>query len=153
MKKTERKIPAIKDGSVIDHIPSRETFRIIRILNPQEFINPISVTLNLDSDKIGKKGVIKIDDRFLTKDEVDKISILAPNATVSIIRNYKIEKKIQVKIPKEFTGILICSNPMCITNKEEVVTKFNVIRNNPLELKCRYCERVYGKDDLDIKRK
>ena len=153
MKKIERKVPAIKDGSVIDHIPSRETFRIIRILNPQEFINPISVTLNLDSDKIGKKGVIKIDDRFLTKDEVDKISILAPNATVSIIRNYKIEKKIQVKIPKEFIGILICSNPMCITNKEEVVTKFKVIRNNPLELKCQYCERVYGKDDLDIKRK
>ena len=153
MKKIERKVPAIKDGSVIDHIPSRDTFRIIRILNPQEFINPISVTLNLDSDKIGKKGVIKIDDRFLTKDEVDKISILAPNATVSIIRNYKIEKKIQVKIPKEFTGILICSNPMCVTNKVEVVTKFKVIRNNPLELKCRYCERVYGKDDLDIKRK
>lgn len=153
MKKIERKVPAIKDGSVIDHIPSRDTFRIIRILNPQEFIHPISVTLNLDSDKIGKKGVIKIDNRFLTKDEVDKISILAPNATVSIIRNYKIEKKIQVKMPKEFTGILICSNPMCITNKEEVVTKFKVIRNNPLELKCRYCERVYGKDDLDIKRK
>jgi aspartate carbamoyltransferase regulatory subunit len=153
MRKIERKVPAIKDGSVIDHIPSRETFRIIRILNPQEFINPISVTLNLDSDKIGKKGVIKIDDRFLTKDEVDKISILAPNATVSIIRNYKIEKKIQVKMPKEFIGILICSNPMCITNKEEVVTKFKVIRNNPLELKCQYCERVYGKDDLDIKRK
>jgi len=153
MKKIERKVPAIKDGSVIDHIPSRETFRIIRILNPQEFINPISVTLNLDSKKMGKKGVIKIDDRFLTKDEVDKISILAPNATVSIIRNYKIEKKIEVKIPKEFIGILICSNPMCVTNKEEIVTKFKVVRDNPLELKCQYCERVYGKDDLEIKRK
>lgn len=153
MKKIERKVPAIKDGSVIDHIPSRETFRIIRILNPQEFIHPISVTLNLDSKKMGKKGVIKIDDRFLTKAEVDKISILAPNATVSIIKNYKIEKKIQVKIPKEFIGILNCSNPMCITNKEDVVTKFKVIRENPLELKCQYCERVYGKDDLDIKRK
>jgi aspartate carbamoyltransferase regulatory subunit len=153
MKKIERKVPAIKDGSVIDHIPSRETFRIIRILNPQEFIHPISVTLNLDSKKIGKKGVIKIDDRFLTKNEVDKISILAPNATVSIIRNYKIEKKIEVKTPEEFIGILNCSNPMCITNKEVVVTRFKVIREDPLELKCQYCERVYGKDDLEIKRK
>jgi aspartate carbamoyltransferase regulatory subunit len=153
MKKTERKIPAIKDGSVIDHIPSRETFRIMRILNPQEFIHPISVTLNLDSKKIGKKGVIKIDNRFLTKDEVDKIAILAPNASVSIIKNYKIEKKIHVKIPKEIIGILNCSNPMCVTNKEDVVTKFKVIREDPLELKCQYCERVYGKDDLEIKRK
>lgn len=149
----ERKIPAIKDGSVIDHIPSRETFRIIRILDPQEFKHPISVTLNLNSERIGKKGVIKIDNRFLTKNEVNKIAILAPNATVSIIKDYKIKEKIEVRIPEELVGIVNCSNPSCITNKEEVRTKFKVIREEPLEVKCHHCERVYGRDDIEIKRK
>jgi aspartate carbamoyltransferase regulatory subunit len=153
MKKVERKIPAIKDGSVIDHIPSRETFRIMRILNPQEFTHPITVTLNLKSNKIGKKGVIKIDDRFLTKKEVNKIAILAPNATVSIIKDYSIEEKINVKIPTELVGIINCSNPSCVTNKEEITTNFKVMRKDPLEVKCLYCEKVYEKDEFEIKRK
>jgi len=153
MKIKERKVPAIKNGTVIDHIPSRETFRIIRILDPQEFEHPISVTLNLHSKKMGKKGVIKIDNRFLTQKEVNKIAILAPNATVSIIKNYAIEKKITVQIPKELLGIVSCSNPACVTNKENVSTKFKVIRENPFEVKCHYCEKVYGKEDLEIKRK
>lgn len=153
MEMKERKIPAIKEGTVIDHIPSRETFRIIRILDPQEFKHPISVTLNLDSKKIGKKGVIKIDNRFLTKDEVNKIAILAPNASVSIIKDYKIVEKIEVKTPKELVGIINCSNPDCITNREKVSTTFKVIREDPLRVKCHYCERVFGKDELEIKRK
>ncbi len=147
----ERKVPAIKDGTVIDHIPSRDTFRIIRILNPQEFIHPISVALNLESKKMGKKGVIKIDNRFLTKGEVNRIAILAPKATVSIIRNYKVQEKIKVKIPEELVGIINCTNPVCITNREKIVSKFNVLSKEPLEVKCHYCERVYGKDELEIR--
>ena len=147
----ERKVPAIKDGTVIDHIPSRDTFRIIRILNPQEFIHPISVALNLDSKKMGKKGVIKIDNRFLTKGEVNRIAILAPKATVSIIRNYKVQEKIKVKIPEELVGIINCTNPVCITNREKIVSKFNVLSKEHLEVKCHYCERVYGKDELEIR--
>ncbi len=153
MEERERRVPAIKDGTVIDHIPSRETFRIIRILDPQEFKHPISVTLNLDSNIMGKKGVIKIDNRFLTKNEVDKIAILAPHATVSIIRNYKISEKIKVALPEKLVDIISCSNPSCITNKEDVETLFKVIRKEPMEVKCHYCERSYGKDELEIKRK
>jgi aspartate carbamoyltransferase regulatory subunit len=153
MDKIERKIPAIKDGSVIDHIPSRDTFRIMRVLDPQEFIYPISVTLNLESKKMGKKGVIKIDTRILTKNEVNKIAILAPYATVSIIKNYEVVEKIQVKIPSELVGIINCANPICVTNKEEVRTNFKVIREDPVEVKCHYCERVYDKDEVEIKRK
>ena len=153
MDKIERKIPAIKDGSVIDHIPSRDTFRIMRVLDPQEFIHPISVTLNLESKKMGKKGVIKIDTRILTKNEVNKIAILAPYATVSIIKNYEVVEKIQVKIPSELVGIINCTNPICVTNKEEVRTNFKVIREDPVEVKCHYCERVYDKDEVEIKRK
>jgi aspartate carbamoyltransferase regulatory subunit len=153
MEKQERKIPAIKNGTVIDHIPSRETFRIIRILDPQEFKHPISVTLNLDSKVLGKKGVIKIDNRFLTESEVNKISILAPKATVSIIRNYKISEKIKVKLPQKLMGIISCSNPTCVTNMEEVESIFKLERQDPVEFRCHYCERTYGKDELEIKKK
>ena len=149
----ERKIPAIKDGTVIDHIPSRETFRIIRILDPQEFKYPINVALNLESKKMGNKGMIKIDNRFLTKDEVNKIAILAPKATVSIIKNYKVKEKIKVKLPEELIGVLNCTNPVCVTSKETVESKFKVLRDEPLEVKCHYCERVYGKDEVEIRRK
>jgi aspartate carbamoyltransferase regulatory subunit len=149
----ERKIPGIKDGTVIDHIPSRDTFRIIRILNPQEFKYPINLALNLDSKKMGNKGMIKIDSRFLTQSEVNKIAILAPNATVSIIKNYKVMEKIQVKIPEELVDVLDCTNPVCITSKEIAISKFKVLRKEPLEVKCHYCERVYGKDEVEIKRK
>jgi aspartate carbamoyltransferase regulatory subunit len=102
---------------------------------------------------MGKKGVIKIDNRFLTKNEVDKIAILAPHATVSIIRNYKISEKIKVALPEKLVDIISCSNPACITNKEDVETLFKVIRKDPMEVKCHYCERSYGKDELEIKRK
>ena len=149
----ERRIPAIKDGTVIDHIPSRETFRIIRILNPQEFKYPINVALNLESKKMENKGMIKIDNRFLTKDEVNKIAILAPKATVSIIKNYKVKEKINVKLPDELVGVLDCTNPSCVTSKEIVESTFKVLREEPLEVKCHYCERVYGKDEVEIKRK
>lgn len=146
----ERKIPAIKEGSVIDHIPSRDTFKIIRILDPKEFKHTINVALNLESKKMGKKGVIKIDNRFLTKEEVNKIAILAPNATVSIIKNYEVKEKIDVSVPKHLNGIVKCTNPMCVTNKEGVKSKFKVIREEPLELKCEYCERVINKDEVEI---
>ena len=149
----EQKIPAIKEGTVIDHIPSRDTFKIIRILNPQEFEHPINVALNLKSKRMGKKGVIKIDKRLLTKNEVNKIAILAPNATVSIIKNYKVKEKIQVSIPSELEGIIDCTNPVCITNNEKVVSKFKVVHDEPLEVECRYCERVYEQNEVDIKRK
>ncbi len=149
----ERRIPAIKNGTVIDHIPSRETFRIIRILNPQEFKYPINLALNLNSKKMGSKGVIKIDGRFLSQSEVNKIAILAPNATVSIIKNYKVIEKIQVKLPEELVSVLNCTNPVCITSKEIVMSQFKVLREEPLEVKCHYCERVYGKDEVQIKRK
>ena len=149
----ERRIPAIKDGTVIDHIPSRDTFRIMRILNPQEFKYPINLALNLNSKKMGSKGVIKIDSRFLSQDEVNKIAILAPNATVSIIKNYNVIEKIQVKLPEELVCVLNCTNPGCITSKEIVMSKFKVLREEPLEVKCHYCERVYGKDEVQIERK
>ncbi len=145
----ELKIPAIKQGTVIDHLPSRDTFKVMRILNPQEFRYPISIALNLKSKSMGIKGIIKISNRSLTKEEVDKIAILAPNATVNIIEDYKVKKKIKVKIPEELVGIIRCTNPMCVTNKQNIEARFRLLQHD--ELKCEYCERIINMDEVELR--
>jgi aspartate carbamoyltransferase regulatory subunit len=146
----ELRIPAIKEGTVIDHIPSRDTFKVMRILDLREFNHEISVALNLKSKALGKKGIIKIGNRFLTQDEVNKIAILAPHATVNIIRNYEVKEKIKVNIPEELHNIVKCSNPSCITNNEKVKTVFNVLNNAPLQVICHHCERVMEAKDITL---
>lgn len=146
----EIKIPAIEKGTVIDHIPSRVTFKIIRLVDPQEFENTISLALNLDSKRLGKKGVIKMSNRFLSQEEVNKVAVLAPEATVSIIKNYRVSKKIEAKVPNHIERIVKCSNPNCITNHETVKTSFSLEEGEPLRIRCAYCERTMGRDDIRL---
>lgn len=146
----ELKVQAIKEGTVIDHIPSRVTFKVMRILDLNEFDQVISLVLNLKSKAMGKKGIIKIGGRFLTEDEVNKISILAPNATLNIIKNYEVKEKIKVKLPSEVCKIIKCSNPKCITNNEKVKTLFRVIKKSPLQVMCNHCERVMEADEIAL---
>jgi len=148
--KKELKVPGIKEGTVIDHIPSRVTFKVMRILDLQEYKHVISVVLNLRSKTLGKKGIIKIGSRFLTQDEVNKIAILAPNATVNIIKNYEVKEKIKVNVPDKIDNIIKCSNPKCITNNEKVKTFFHVINKDPLKVVCNHCERVMEADDIKL---
>jgi aspartate carbamoyltransferase regulatory subunit len=144
----ELKIPAIKNGTVIDHIPSRVTFKVMRMLQLKDYEHTITVDINLESKKINKKGIIKISDRFLTKNEVSKVTLLAPEASVSIIRDFEIDKKIRLKIPEVITDIVNCTNPKCITNIEPVSTKFHLVQTKPLKIRCRYCERLM--DDIKL---
>ena len=150
MKVKELTIPAIKEGTAIDHIPSRVTFKVMRILDLKEFKHAISVALNLKSKTMGKKGIIKVGNRFLTQDEVNKIAILAPNATVNIIKDYKVKEKIKVDIPDTIHNIIKCSNPNCITNNEKVKTLFHVINKAPLQVLCHHCERVMEAKDITL---
>ena len=146
----ELKVPAIKEGTVIDHIPSRVTFKVMRILDLKEFNHVVSVVINLKSKAMGKKGIIKVSNRFLTKDEVNKIAILAPHATVNIIKNYEVKEKINVNVPDELDNIIKCSNPNCVTNNEKVKTFFNVVNKSPLQVICHHCERVMETDDIKL---
>jgi len=146
----ELKIPAIREGTVIDHIPSRVTLKVMRILDLKEFEHVVSVAFNLESKSMGKKGIIKVGGRFLTQDEVDKVAILAPNATVNIIKNYKVEKKIKVHLPEIIANIVKCSNPNCITNNEETKTRFDVVKKDPLKIRCHYCERCMESEDIKL---
>jgi aspartate carbamoyltransferase regulatory subunit len=93
-----------------------------------------------------KKGIVKVGGKFLTEAEVDKISIIAPRATINIIKDFKVKKKEKVKTPEEFIDVIKCSNPKCVTNTEKVKTKFSVEKKDPLKVRCLYCERSFDSD-------
>ena len=148
--KKELSISAIKKGSVIDHIPSNATLKVVDILDLKGIRGIISIATNLSSKAMGKKGIIKISGKDLTKEEVDKIALIAPHATVNIISNYDVKQKIKVSIPSTINKIIKCSNPNCITNNEKVTTKFYVLGKDPLKVVCHYCERNMEKEDISL---
>jgi aspartate carbamoyltransferase regulatory subunit len=125
-------------------------FKVIDILNLENHDNIISIAANLQSKKMGKKGIVKVGGRNLTKKEVDKISVIAPDATISIIKDYNVKSKKRVSMPEEFTGVIRCPNPKCITNIEPTTKKFNVIDKKPLKLRCEYCERVIDGTKVEL---
>jgi aspartate carbamoyltransferase regulatory subunit len=140
--KKELKVPRINNGTVIDHITAGNAVKVLRILGiPTASSSIVSVAMNVKS-KLGKKDIVKIENRELDPSEVNKIALVAPKATINIIRNYEVAEKHRVKLPDEIVGIVCCSNPTCISNaKEPVKSRFTVMSKDPLVIKCYYCER------------
>ncbi len=150
--KKELKVSAIREGTVIDHIPKDCTFAVVDILDLKHHNNIVSIATNLPSKALGKKGIVKVGGKFLTKDEVSKIALVAPKVTVNIIKNYDVKQKIKVKVPEFIEKIISCPNPNCVTNKEkEVTTKFYVLSKEPINIRCYYCERIIKSKDLKLK--
>jgi aspartate carbamoyltransferase regulatory subunit len=139
----ELKVTPIRNGTVIDHITSGMALKVLKILSITEDINStVSVVMHVPSKHLGWKDIVKVEDRELSPREVDKIALLAPDATINIIRNYSVAEKYRVHVPEVVRGILRCSNPNCITNsREPVETEFLVKSKNPMRLYCRYCGR------------
>lgn len=144
----EKRIPAIKNGIVIDHIPVESTLKVLDLLDLGNEL--IALGNNLGSNKMGKKGVVKISDKYLTKQELDKISILGPEVTISIIKKYKVVEKRKADIPKIFEGVLTCFNPQCVTRHELVKTVFYVVSKDPLKVRCHYCENTFQGKQIKI---
>lgn len=144
----ELKVSAIENGTVIDHIPSHSVFHVIRILNLTEYPNQLLLATNLESQKMGKKGIIKVSNRFFVAQEINKIALVAPSATLIIIKDFNVTEKKQVKIPNQVEKIVKCFNPNCITNNEEMETHFTVIDKKDLKLRCGYCEKITAKDNM-----
>lgn len=138
----ELKIQPIKNGTVIDHITAGNSLKVLHIMGiPRSSSSIVSVAINVKS-KLGKKDIVKVEDRELDPQEVDRIALIAPKATINIIRNYEVAEKYRVNLPDEIHGILKCSNPTCISNSNEPVkSRFLVINRDPLRIKCYYCER------------
>ncbi len=145
----ELKVSAIENGTVIDHIPAKSVFRVMRILGLDRLDDQVLVGTNLDSKKFGKKGIIKVSNTFFKDEEINKIALAAPSATLIVIKNFQVALKKQVEIPNHVEKIVKCFNPNCITNHENVPTKFEVLENEDgIKLSCHYCEKTTSKEDI-----
>lgn len=144
------KVYAIKEGTVIDHIPAGSAFKVVKVLKILSKEDLLTIGMNFDSKRIGKKDLIKIEKRFLTVDEINKISLIAPKATVSTIKNYEVAEKHRIMVPDEFAGVVKCVNPNCITNHEPAATIFYAVEKDPLKIKCHHCERIFDREDVEL---
>ena len=140
-------VAAIEDGTVLDHLPSEKVLKIVEILALHQE-SRITLGMNLESKKQGKKGIIKIEGRDLTEEEMNKIAILAPEVTVNQITNYEVIKKKKIVLREIEPNTLRCNNPNCITNAESVATKFHILDKKPLKVRCYFCERSIEKEEM-----
>lgn len=143
-------VSAIESGTVIDHIPAKTLFKVIKILGLDRIKNQITFGTNLDSKTDGKKAIIKIAGIFFEDDDINRIALVAPNAKLNIIRDYKVIEKRVVEVPDTITAIAKCMNPKCITNFEKVTTRFRVVSKRPVALKCQYCEKITDQERMEI---
>lgn len=149
MKKTLQ-VSAIENGTVIDHIPSKSVVKLMEILNLNGD-NMVTIGLNLPSKSQGKKGIIKISGRELTGRELRKIGIVAAGSKVNTIKNYDVVNKRTIVLKEVPINVVKCKNPNCITNNEDVPTKFEIIKKQPVKLHCHYCERMIEENEIAIK--
>ncbi len=146
-------VAALRNGTVIDHIPADKLFKVFSILKLSESTDMITVGNNLTSKTLGKKGIIKISDRFFEDEETNKIALIAPRAKINIIQEYEVVEKRELSLPSKVHEIVQCLNPSCITNHQPVKTCFHVVHeNNRIHLQCHYCERDVNLDEVKIKR-
>jgi len=150
MSDTELRVSKIKYGTVIDHITSGHALDVVRILGiTGREEGPITIAINVPSKRLKRKDIVKIEGRELKPQEVHKIALIAPHASINIIRDYKVVKKEEVKLPKTIDNIIKCANPACISNSNEPVkSKFYVDCDEPLSLKCHYCGYIVEKKDV-----
>lgn len=140
----EEKIRIVKihDGTVIDHIRAGKALEVLKILKiTGEDGNVVSLAMNISSSKVEKKDIVKVEHRFLEDEEVARIALVAPEATINLIEDYKIIKKTRVELPDTLSDIMKCPNVRCVTNKERepIMSKYQVVSRKPIQLKCLYC--------------
>lgn len=143
------KVTALREGTVIDHLPPGMALKALEVLGTEDGAT-VTVGMYLSSRKWGKKDLVKIEGKELNEHEVAKIALLGAHTTISIIRDYRVVGKLPVLIPSEIAGVVRCPNPTCITNHDPVRTRFHVEREEPLRVRCHYCERVIGKEQIEL---
>ena len=150
MTKKELSVRAIKNGTVIDHIPATHLFKVISILGLDKIENQITFGTNLKSKQQGHKAIIKVAKKYFADEDINKIALVAPSAKLNIIEDYQVVEKKVVEIPEQIVGIAKCFNPKCITNNENMITKFSLVEKEPLALKCQYCEKITNEEHLEV---
>ncbi|MHA2181178.1 MAG: aspartate carbamoyltransferase regulatory subunit [Promethearchaeota archaeon] len=152
MKMMEEKLKIVKisKGTVIDHIDAGYALTILNLTGLDEVKNLITIGVNVSSKKYSTKDIIKIENVFLNETQMQQISILSPNATISLIEEKNVIEKKKVELPKTITKLILCVNQTCISNsdKEPISTEFAVLEEKPLKIQCIYCERIYKLEEI-----
>ncbi|MBS0970522.1 aspartate carbamoyltransferase regulatory subunit [Chimaeribacter arupi] len=139
-------VEAIKCGTVIDHIPARIGFKLLTLFKLTETEQRITIGLNLPSNALGRKDIIKIENTFLTEQQVNQLALYAPDATVNRIDEYDVVGKIMPTLPEQIHGVLRCPNGNCISRSEPVASRFSVTsRGDDVRLTCNYCEKAFSR--------
>ena len=143
MSRKELVVSALENGTVLDHIPAKNVYKALDILNLKGIESQITIGINLASKVHGEKGIIKIADKFFEDEELNKLALIAPKATVNIIKGFKVVEKKTLVTPSEVIGIAKCRNPKCVTNHQPIKTRFATIQDDDnISLKCHYCEKI-----------
>lgn len=146
MGKDKLLVSKIRNGTVIDHITGGLGLKVIKLLGIGEN-DKVVISTNVSSSKMGKKDIIKIENKHLTPIETDIISLICPGVTINKITEFEVVEKHKVKAPREVKKVLPCANPKCVTNTEEpVTTLFHVTKEGGL--RCHYCERTFLPKEL-----
>ncbi len=150
MNKKERLVAAIENGTVIDHIPANKTYQVAELLELESLNTPVTIGNNFVSKKVGKKGIIKVSNKFFSDEEISRLSVVAPKVVLNIIKDYEVTEKKTVETPDELRGIVKCNNPKCITNNEPMGTIFRIVDKENGILKCHYCDKEQEANKVEL---
>jgi len=143
MTRKELVVSALENGTVLDHIPAENVYKALDILNLKGIESQITIGINLASKIYGRKGIIKIADKFFEDEDLNKLALIAPKATVNVIRDFKVVEKRKLTMPDEIIGIAKCMNPKCVTNHQPIKTRFTTMaKGDETSLLCHFCEKI-----------
>ncbi len=149
--KKELAVASLRNGTVIDRIPSSALFKAVKILGIEKLDKHVTIGNNLDSKKLGTKGIIKVADTFFPDDVINRIALIAPTAKINIINDFEVVEKSSVTLPQTIVGIVTCDNPKCITNNEPMKTRFELVDPEKRVIRCHYCGHSVSAEDAHIK--
>ncbi|ELV8700198.1 aspartate carbamoyltransferase regulatory subunit [Vibrio vulnificus] len=146
-KETKLQVEAIKNGTVIDHIPAQVGIKVLKLFDMHNSLQRVTIGLNLPSSALGNKDLLKIENVFINEEQANKLALYAPHATVNQIEDYKVVKKLALELPEFVSDVFECPNSNCITHNEPVASNFRVFeKKGDVRLKCKYCEKVFSRE-------
>ncbi|HAS6068251.1 TPA: aspartate carbamoyltransferase regulatory subunit [Vibrio vulnificus] len=146
-KETKLQVEAIKNGTVIDHIPAQVGIKVLKLFDMHNSSQRVTIGLNLPSSALGNKDLLKIENVFINEEQASKLALYAPHATVNQIEDYLVVKKLALELPEFVSDVFECPNTNCITHNEPVASNFRVFeKKGDVRLKCKYCEKVFSRE-------
>jgi aspartate carbamoyltransferase regulatory subunit len=141
----QMRVSKIENGTVIDHIPGGQALNVLAILGIDGTSGEeVSIGMNVPSDRLARKDIVKVEGRELSPEEVDVLSLVAPAATINYIRDYEVLDKHRVERPESVAGVLECPNHECITTADEPIeSRFEVLDDG---VRCVYCDTIVRED-------